>query len=122
MNFENMNEMITDLLDRKVIELLTIENSGDFEWFDDTQEQYCIIEYDMMITYCDCDGIITDLEGFSKDSDNTWFGHTFKNEQHELETVVNPNNCDDTVLNDDGSLKCPVYSNVCDLNLWNKVL
>jgi hypothetical protein len=120
MNAENMNELIEKLLAKEIIKPMTVECSDDFGWYDDNQKQYIVIDFDFMVTYCNDDGYITDLEGFGKDSENNWYGYTFDDSMIELETVVNPNNCDDTVHNDDGSLKCPVYTNIYNIQLWRK--
>ena len=123
MNVKNMNELIEKLLAKEIIVKLfekdDADDADDYTWFNDTLEQYVIYDFEFMVTFCD-DGYITDLEGFGKDSDNNWYGYTFDETIIEIETVVNPNNCDDTVHNVDGSLKCPVYTNVFDINVWRK--
>jgi hypothetical protein len=98
-----MKTFIEKLLAKNIIAPLTTEYSGDFDWFDDTLEQYFVIDFDCMISYCNDDGYITDLVGFSKDGD-TWFGVTFDESMITLENVI------------DGL----IYSNMCNIQLWRK--
>jgi hypothetical protein len=109
MNVENMNELIEKLLDRKIIVKLSDKDAGEFKWYDNTKEQYVIVEYEFMVTFCDNDGVITDLEGFSKDYIGDWHGMKFdyKDESYrvDLETVY-----------PDGS----IISNIYDVNVWRK--
>ena len=108
MNVKNMNELIVKLLDKKIIEVLSnVAFCDDIEWFDEKFEQYIVTDCDYMVTFCNDDGYITDIEGFSKDLKNNWFGITFDGAMIDLEFI-----------DVDGQ----EYSNLCDVNVWRKEL